>query len=106
MLALGTSLPELITSIVSSRKNHGELAMGNVFGANVLNLLFVLGVAVLVRPIPIDEATITFNMPVAIGMAVLMLIFGKTKYTFMRFEGVVLLVAYLLYLVALFFMIY
>ncbi len=106
MLALGTSLPELITSIVSSKKNHGELAVGNVFGANVLNLLFALGVAVVVRPIPIDEAPITFNMPVAIGMAVLMLVFGKTKYTFMRFEGIVLLVVYLLYLTALFFMIY
>jgi cation:H+ antiporter len=106
LISVGTSLPELFTTIVSSRKGHGEIALGNVVGANILNLLWVLGAAAMVRPINIDPQTMLFNIPVAIFFAVLMLLFGMKDGKFNRINGITLLIFYLTYVLMLFLVLY
>jgi cation:H+ antiporter len=106
LIAVGTSLPELFTAIVSSRKGHGEIAMGNVIGANILNLLWVLGAAAMVRPIYIDAQTILFNIPVAILFTVLMFLFGIKSGKYNRINGMILIAFYLIYILALFTVLY
>jgi len=106
LIAVGTSLPELFTAIVSSRKGHGEIAVGNVIGANILNLLWVLGAAAMVRPLNIDPQTIFFNIPAAIFFAVLMLLFGMKDGKFHRINGVILFTFYIAYIIVLFMVLY
>jgi len=106
LIAVGTSLPELFTAIVSSRKGHGEIAVGNVIGANILNILWVLGAAAMIRPISIDPQTLFFNIPVAIFFAVLLLLFGMKEGKFHRINGIILLLFYVVYIFALFLVLY
>jgi len=106
LIAVGTSLPELFTAIVSSRKGHGEIAVGNVIGANILNLLWVLGAAAMVRPLNIDTQTMLFNLPVAIFFAALILLFGMKGGKFHRINGIILLLLYVSYIFALFMILY
>ena len=105
MIALGTSR-ELCTTIVSSRKRHSEIALGNVVGASILNLLLVLGISALINPLTIDRQTIVFNMPVAVLFSVMMLIFGFRNLRFSRFMGIIMLTIYVLYIAALFGIVY
>jgi cation:H+ antiporter len=106
LIAVGTSLPELFTAIVSSRKGHGEIAVGNVVGANILNLLWVIGAAAMVKPLTIDPQTMFFNIPVAIFFSVLMLLFGMKDGKFYRISGIILLTFYLAYIIVLFRVLY
>ena len=106
MIALGTSLPELCTTVISSRKLHSEIALGNVVGASILDLLLVLGVSALINPLTIDRQTILFNMPVAVLFSVMMLILGFRNLRFSRLKGIIMLTIYVLYIAALFSIIY
>ncbi len=98
MVAIGTSLPELVTVIIASFKNMGELAIGNVIGANILNILWVLGFSASVRTLDIDIETKKITMPLVILITVLMFLFSRTKMQLSRKEGVVLLTIYLMYI--------
>lgn len=102
LVALGTSLPELFTVIISSRKGHSDIAFGNVVGANLLNLLFVLGTSAAVNPLTIDKQTIAFTMPALIAITLIMFILGFNNLKYSRKEGWVLLGCYSLYLFILF----
>ncbi|MFH1709632.1 MAG: calcium/sodium antiporter [bacterium] len=106
LISVGTSLPELFTAIVSSRKGHGEIALGNVVGANILNVLWVLGAAAMVRPVNIDAQTMLFNIPVAIFFAALIMLFGMKSGRFNRANGLTLLLFYLIYVLTLFLVLY
>lgn len=98
MVAIGTSLPELVTAISASFKNMGELAIGNVIGANILNILWVLGFSASVRTLDIDIETKKITMPLVILITVLMFLFSRTKMQLSRKEGIVLLTVYLMYI--------
>lgn len=98
MVAIGTSLPEFVTAIIASFKNMGELAIGNVIGANILNILWVLGFSASVRTLDIDIETKKITMPLVILITVLMFLFSRTKMQLSRKEGVVLLTIYLMYI--------
>jgi len=102
MVALGTSLPELTTALVASVKKMGELAAGNVIGANVLNILWVLGGASLIKPLNIDSQTRQITIPVIFGITLLMYFFSRTRLTISRKEGAVLLAVYIGYIVYIF----
>lgn len=95
MIVVGTSLPELFTAFIATSKNMGELAAGNILGANILNLLWVLGFSSLIKPLPIDETTIMLTMPVMLVITTLMLLFMKKNNSLIRSHGLVLLVVYL-----------
>jgi cation:H+ antiporter len=106
IIALGTSLPELFTAIVSSRSSQGDITLGNVIGANVLNILWVIGAASAICPLNIDRQTVVFNFPVALFISVVMYLIGRSKLLFTRIDGFVLLSIYAGYIWALYYIIY
>ncbi|MBP3228062.1 MAG: calcium/sodium antiporter [Bacteroidaceae bacterium] len=89
IVAGGTSLPELATSVVAARKGQSEIAIGNVIGSNVFNILMILGVTGLVRPMQLDGITMV-DFTVLTGGALLLWIFAYTRFTIERWEGAVL----------------
>lgn len=101
VVAIGTSLPELVTAITSSRQSVSDLAVGNVLGANIANLTLIVGTAAVLQDVPMDQFTQRFNFPVLLGFMGLLtwMLFSDHRVT--RREGVVLLVAYAHFLVAL-----
>lgn len=102
LVALGTSLPECITAISSSLRGHGEIALGNVMGANVLNLTWVLGGAALITPMGISRQSYTLDFPV---MAILMtatFVLASWRGGLGRLSGGVLISFYAFYLLVLF----
>jgi cation:H+ antiporter len=99
VVALGTSLPELVTSVKAARKGHGELAAGNVAGSNVFNLLLVLGATTMLLPIPVSESLAFEHVPVAGVFSLLAFpLFGDRR-SLGRAHGTALLVLYGAYLV-------
>ncbi len=94
--AIGTSLPELVTSVVAARKGESELAVGNVIGSNIFNLLFILGTTVIISPISVNADMMIDTIILFIATAVI-LIFSFTGRRCNRTEGVVSFVAYLGY---------
>lgn len=98
IVACGTSLPELVTSIVAAKKNEVDMALGNVIGSNVFNILFVLGIASAISPIAfIMENVIDIILLIIMSAFVWML--GWTKQKIDRKEGILMLVIYAVYLV-------
>lgn len=106
MVAVGTSLPELFTAIVASAKKMGELAFGNVIGANILNILWVLGASSCVRPLEIDTQTRTVTMPLVFIVTVLILLFSGTRLKLSRNKGLIFFVIYAGYIFSIFKFVY
>ena len=96
IVALGTSLPELVTSVTAALRGNGDLAVGNVIGSCIFNLLFVLGTSSLIMPIPCAP-NFLFDAYFALGATILLLIFGYTHMKIVRLEGLLLLVCYAIY---------
>ena len=97
VVALGTSLPELVTSIVAARKNEVDMALGNVIGSNIFNILFVLGIAAGISPIAFIMENVT-DIIILILMSAMVWIFGWTKQKIGRAEGVAMLLIYAIYM--------
>ncbi len=101
-LAVGTSLPELTVSLVALKKGLRTLAVGNLIGSNIMNLLAVAGVAGLISPIIIDRTSLFFTLPYMILLALLLYRYVTLKRWFSRvLEGVLFLAAYAVFLVLL-----
>ncbi len=98
IVAVGTSLPELVTSMVAAKKGESDLALGNVIGSNVFNIVFILGSSAIISPMSVDVLAI-YDTIVLIGISVLSLVFAKTQKKFTRAEGVVMLAIYAIYFV-------
>jgi cation:H+ antiporter len=73
LVAVGTSLPELATCVIASRRRENDIVVGNIIGSNISNVLVILGVVALLQPIPVSMELITFEMPVMIAFAALLL---------------------------------
>ncbi|RLI29132.1 hypothetical protein DRO53_02240 [Candidatus Bathyarchaeota archaeon] len=97
-IALGTSLPETSTVAVSARKGYGDLAVGNILGADVLNLLWILGVSAAVNPIRVAPETIAFSYPWMLLVVSTMLAMMAWKYKLTRWKGCLLLSLYIIYI--------
>lgn len=97
VVALGTSLPELVTSIVAARKNEVDMALGNVIGSNIFNILLVIGIAAAISPIAFIMENV-IDIILLIAMSALVWIFAWTKQKIGRKEGIVMLVIYAAYL--------
>ena len=98
VVAMGTSLPELATSVVAARKGRSAMAMGNVIGSNVFNILMILGVTGMITPMQIEGITMTDMGVMLVGM-VLVWMFSYTKYKVARWEGFVLAAMFVGYMV-------
>lgn len=93
IVAGGTSLPELATSVVAAKKGKSGIAIGNVLGSNVLNILFILGLTGVITPMHIEGIT-NNDLYMVIISTILLWFFSFTKYTIERWEGAVLLVVF------------
>ncbi len=98
IVALGTSLPELTTSIVASFKNENDIAIGNAVGSNVFNILSILGISSLVRPIA-DTGVTMVDLSIMMFFTILILPLSKTKFTLRRWEGALLFCGYIGYMI-------
>lgn len=97
IVAGGTSLPELATSVVSARKGNSGIAIGNVLGSNVFNILFILGITGLIQPMAITGITMVDLSVMVLSMCLLWL-FSFTRYRIQRWEGAVLTAAFIGYM--------
>jgi len=100
IVAIGTSLPELATSVVAARRGKGDIAVGNAVGSSIFNLLGILGVTVLVQPLSTDTLG-WLDTGVMVGVALLILPLFRSDWTLSRLEGTVLVGSYGAYLWAL-----
>lgn len=94
LVAVGTSLPELSVSVIAALRRQADVAVGNILGSNIFNMLGILGVSALLQPLPIHPRIVDFDQWVLIAVSLLMLVFLYTARTLSRTEGAVLLAAY------------
>lgn len=97
IVAGGTSLPELATSVVAARKGNSGIAIGNVLGSNVFNILFILGVTGVISPMHMQGITM-MDLSVMVTAMIMLWLFSYTKLTLERWEGAVLTATFLIYL--------
>lgn len=96
-IALGTSLPELVTSVVSIIKGYGNVGLGNIIGANILNMLLVIGIPAAIAGIPVEQSTIRVDMPLAFCVMAVLLIPILIRKKSSRIQGILLLAIYVAY---------
>lgn len=94
VVAIGTSLPELATCALAARKGEGDIALGNVIGSNIFNVLGVFGVTTLIEPITIPMDVDALDIAVFGGSTLMILVFAITGWRFHRIEGAICLAAY------------
>ena len=101
LLALGTSLPELATSLVAILRRHGDVAIGNIVGSTLFNLLGILGITALITPLSVPEDIVRFDVWVMLTAMLALALFARTGWRITRVEGGILLLGYPIYLSAL-----
>ena len=94
LIALGTSLPELTTAVTAALKGHQDLSIGNIIGANLLNLTWVLGFSSIVRPVTIGEQSLFIDLPVMILLTLVLVLFSFFKKELGKKEGLAFLLIY------------
>ncbi|WP_455138457.1 calcium/sodium antiporter [Thermophilibacter sp.] len=99
VVAIGTSLPELVVSVTSAAAGHADMAFGNVVGSCLANLLLILGLSAALAPVALGRATIRFEIPASVAAAGLLALLANTDGQVTAAEGVVLLVAFAAFLV-------
>jgi cation:H+ antiporter len=104
MVAVGTSIPELATSVIAALKKETNISVGNIIGSNIMNILTVLGVTSIVGDIRVDQAIARFDIPWMLGITLLLLFLmlpaARSRIT--RWEGILMIVIYLLYIYLIF----
>jgi len=98
IVAIGTSLPEISTCITAALKGEGEIAVGNIIGADILNILWIIGVASMANPIKVDLDIINFSFPFMILIVVVMLVSMRIGCRLGKTKGLILLSLYILYI--------
>lgn len=104
IVAMGTSAPEAAVSISAALKGSAEITIGNVLGSNILNILIILGLTSVIRTIFVQRTTIHYEIPMVIGITVLLAVMGLQNHVVGRLEGVILvgcMVIYMMYLLRL-----
>ena len=100
IVAAGTSLPELATSVVAAYKKNSDIAVGNIVGSNIFNIFFILGISALIRPIPLQpKSNIDIGVAVFASLALFVVMFSGKKGVLDRWEGFLFVTAYVGYLV-------
>jgi len=102
VIAVGTSLPELVTGITAARKGVPDLSVGNVVGANVLNLALIVGVSATIRPLTLERFTQVYSYPWLVVFILVMVFMFRRKGSVGRAEDIMLLALYSVYLIGLF----
>ena len=97
IVAIGTSLPELVTSLTALKKGENQLVIGNVIGSNIFNILFVLGASSAISQIPLDSSML-IDVLFMVAVTVLCFIFGKTQDKYDKKEGIILVALFIVYM--------
>ena len=97
LVAVGTSMPELATTVMAAIHRQADVALGNVIGSNLFNLLAIIGVAALVAPIPVDSQFLTYDLWVMLAASLLLIPFVFLRQNIGRVWGVVLILFYVTY---------
>lgn len=98
VVAVGTSLPELATSVIAAIKRQSEIAIGNIVGSNIFNILGILGLTAVISPIPVADRFIGFDLPVMLAASLVLTAFLVLRPVIGRVSGGLMLVAYAAYL--------
>lgn len=102
IVAFGTSAPELATSVISAIDGDASIAVGNIVGSNIANILLILGISAIICPLIVHKDTLRMDFPVLLGASILLVVFGLDG-TVQRWEGVILFSLSMIYTVALIF---
>ena len=97
IVSIGTSLPEFVTSVIAASKGESDIALGNVIGSNVFNILFILGLSSLISPIPVDPS-LFFDIAIMILITIVTYLFSIRKKDVNKFESIILIAAYAIYM--------
>jgi|Deesub1362A_J573_1020465.scaffolds.fasta_scaffold00377_28 cation:H+ antiporter len=103
MIAVGTSLPELATSLVAALRKQGDISLGNIVGSNIFNILFVMGTASLLLPFRIEKSLLIVELPIMLLFSLLIFYFLKSEFILNRIKGFILLLLYCGFIIILFF---
>lgn len=98
IVAIGTSMPELVTSIIAVRKGEGAVALGNVLGSNIFNILGILGITALVQPMAVPSEIAKLDVWVLCATSLALIAFARSGWTISRREGGFFVLAYIAYL--------
>ena len=96
VVAIGTSLPELVTSIMAARKGENDIAVGNVIGSNIFNILFIISAASIINPLTLDMESL-IDMIIMFAVTVMVYLFAVTKKKITRVEGGIMTAMYVAY---------
>ncbi len=99
IVAIGTSLPELATSVIAAFRKQSEIAIGNVVGSNIFNVLGILGITAIITPIPVADRFLTFDLPIMIGVSVVLTALLLTQKIIGRGFGLLLIAGYITYVI-------
>jgi cation:H+ antiporter len=97
IVAVGTSLPELATSIIAAFRRQSEIAIGNIVGSNIFNVLGILGVTAIIKPVPVADRFLAFDLPIMIAATLALTALLLTRPVIGRGIGLVVLAAYIIY---------
>ncbi|MFO7933560.1 MAG: calcium/sodium antiporter [Bacteroidales bacterium] len=104
MVAVGTSIPELVTSVIAALKKESGISLGNILGSNIMNIISVLGITSVVTPIGVEREIALFDIPWMLGTSILLLLLmlpaARSRIT--RWEGIFMVFIYLLYIYLIF----
>ena len=96
IIAIGTSLPELVTSVIAARKGESDIALGNVIGSNIFNIAFVLGASAAISPMTVNIVSV-YDILILLFISALSLYFARTQRRFSRIEGIIMVGMYAVY---------
>lgn len=97
IVAVGTSLPELATSVIAAFRRQSEIAIGNIVGSNIFNVLGILGITALIKPIPVADRFLTFDLPIMIAVSLVLTVLLLTRPVIGRGVGLAGLAGYAAY---------
>ena len=97
IVAVGTSMPELVTSVMAAIRKHADVAYGNIVGSNIFNVLFILGTTSMIQPIDIPAQIARFDIWVMLAATGLLVYFARTGTKIQRWEGGVFMACYVAY---------
>ena len=100
VVAIGTSLPELATSIVAAYRGHSDFCVGNVLGSNIFNLFGITGVTALLAPLPFLGKIVDFDLWVLLGVTAMLTVFMLGNIRMVRSVGLAFVIGYIVYVAA------
>jgi len=98
VVAIGTSLPELITSVVAARKGHADLSVGNIVGSNIFNIMAILGISSLISGITVSEQVLV-DVGIMLAFSIVLIPIMRSGFVISRKEGILLITGYVGYVI-------